>query len=406
MRCRGCGAELADDVRGCPACNADAGEALPVVELEDDELGIRTEDRYGYVPPGPKWIPRRIHHDSARVPIAILVGLLVVFLVGAWLQQSSRDRALPARDVTAGALPALSSTTRTSLLVLSPDGVNTLDVDRRQARSGAIAELPVGPVTAATTSGDDAVIVVDHRAYAVPLSLDGPATGIGSAVEVFPSKRDRRVWLLTYPPDGSVTAREVDLAGVETTPPAVLGGSATVRTAVAGGLVIERLLADGTRALATWDPDRPADAPVTFRTGALFVAAGRDVVASRDATCPARRCDLYLDDLATGSERVIGNALGRGGVTAAAFSDDGRRLAVVESDGDRSRGTLIDTTTESLTPFVAEPVASTRPALAWSRDRRWFFVATRTGRVDAVDAAGHAYSIKTRRFDSAALVTR
>jgi hypothetical protein len=406
MRCRGCGTELADDVRGCPACDADAGDALPVVELEDDELGIRTEDRYAYVPPGPKWIPRRVHRDSARIPIAILAGLLLLFLVGAWLQQSPRDRATQSRDVTAGALTTLSKATRTSLLVLSPDGVNTLDVDRRQARSGAIAELPVGAVTAAATSGDHAVLVVDHRAYVVPLSLDGPAAGIGSAVEAFPSQRDGRVWLLTYPPDGSVTAREVDLAGVETTPPAVLAGSATVRTAAAGGLVIERLIADGTRALATWDPERPAEAPVTFRTGALFVAAGRDVVASRDAACAARRCDLYLDDLATGRQRVIGNALGRGGVAAAAFSDDGRRLAVVESDGERSQGTLIDTTSESLTPFVAEPVASTHPSLAWSRDGRWLFVATGTGRVDAVDPAGHAYSVKSRRFDSAALVTR
>jgi hypothetical protein len=405
MRCRGCGAELADDVRGCPAC-ADAGESLPIVELEDDELGIRTEDRYAYVPPGPKWIRRRVHNDSARIPIAILAGLVLFFLVGAWLQQSPRDRAAPPQDVAADALPALRQSTRTSLLVLTPDGVHTLDIDRRQARSGTVAEFPVGPVTAAATSGDHAVLVVDHRAFVVPLSLDGPAAGIGSAVEVFPSKRDGHVWLLTYPPDGSVMGREVDLAGVETTAPAVLGGSATVRAAAGGGLVIERLIADGTRALATWDPAPDAPAPVTFRTGALFVAAGRDVVASRDAGCTARRCDLYLDDLATGHQRVIGDALGRGGVAAAAFSVDGRRLAVVESDGDRSKGTLIDTTTASLTPFVAGPVASTRPALAWSRDGRWLFVATSTGRIDAVDAHGHGYSVKTRRLDSAALLAR
>jgi hypothetical protein len=406
MRCRGCGAELADDVRGCPACDADAGESLPVVELEDDELGIRTEDRYAYVPPGPKWIRRRVHDDSTRIPIAILAGLVLFFLVGAWLQHSPRDRATSRQEVTAGALPTLRQQTRTSLLVLSPDGVNTLEVDRRQARRGAVAELPVGPVTAAVTSRKHAVLVVDHRAYAVPLSLDGPAAGIGSAVEVFPSNRDGHVWLLTYPADGSVTAREVDLAGVETTPPAVLGGSATVRTAAAGGLVVERLDADGTRVLATWDPAQVTQAPVTFRTGALFVAAGRDVVASRDASCVARRCDLYLDDPRTGRQRVIGNALGRGGVAAAAFSDDGRRLAVVETDGDRSRGTLIDTATGSLTPFIAGPVASTRPALAWSRDDAWVFVATSTGRIDAVNARGRAYSVKTRRFDSAALLAR
>jgi dipeptidyl aminopeptidase/acylaminoacyl peptidase len=406
VRCRGCGAELADDVRGCPACNADAGESLPVVDLDDAELGIRTEDRYAYVPPGPKWIRRRVHHDSARIPIAILVGLVLFFLVGAWLQHPSHDGVARRREIAAEALPALRHSTRTSLLVLTPNGVQNLHVDRRELSSGAVAELPVGPVTAATTSGEHAVLVVDHRAYVVPLSLDGPAAGIGAAVEVFPSKRAAGVWLLTYPPDGSVIAREVDLGGAETTPPAVLGGSATVRTAAGAGLVIERLGPDGTRALATWDPAHPADAPVTLRSGALFVAGGQDTVASREAACPSGRCDLYLDDLGTGHQRVIGNALSSGGVAAAAFSHDGRRLAVLENDGDQSHGTLVDIETGSLTPFDAGPVATTHPAVAWSNDGAWLFVSTTAGRIDAVDARGRGYSVKTRRLDTAALVTR
>jgi dipeptidyl aminopeptidase/acylaminoacyl peptidase len=378
---------------------------LPVVDLDDAELGIRTEDRYAYVPPGPKWIRRRVHNDSARIPIAILAALVLFVLVGAWLQQP-RDGTAPRREVTAEALPTLRHSTRTSLLVLTPNGVHNLEVDRRQVRNSAVAELPVGPVTAAATTGEHAVLVVDHRAYAVPLSLEGPATGIGSAVEVFPSKREAGVWLLTYPPDGSVVAREVDLDGVETTPPAVLGGSATVRTAAGEGLVIERLGPDGTRALASWDPAQPADAPVTLRTGALFVAAGQDTLASREAACATRRCDLYLDDLGTGRQRVIGNALGRGGVAAAAFSEDGRRLAVLENDGDRSHGTLVDTETGSLTPFNAGPVATTHPALAWSNDGKWLFVSTTAGRIDAVDTRGHGYSVPTRRLDSAALIVR
>jgi hypothetical protein len=404
MRCRGCGAELADDVRGCPACDAEVGESLPVVELEDDELGIRTEDRYAYVPPGPKWIRRRVHDDSTRIPIVILTGLLLLFLVGAWLQRGSRDREASDADVRATALPTLRQSTGASLLVLTPDGLHTLDVDNRRIRKPAVAELPLGPVTAATTSGDHAVVVVDHRAYVVPLALDGPAVGIGSAVEAFPSKRTDRVWLLTYPPDGTVVAREVDLDGAEMTPPAVLGGSATVRAAAGDGLVIERLGADGTRALGTWDPGTAANATATFRTNALFIAASRDLVASRDAGCDARRCDLYLDQLGTGRERVIDDALGRSGVAAAAFSPDARFLAVVESDGGRLRGTFVNTMTGALTPFAVGPVASARPAITWSREGGWLFVSTSEGRIEAV--RGRGYAIPTRRLDSAALLAR
>jgi hypothetical protein len=404
VRCRGCGAELADDVRGCPACG-DAGESLPVVDLEEDELGIRTEDRYAYVPPGPKWIRRRVHDESSRIPIVIVAGLLLLFLVGAWLQQGSGDRAAPRPDVSAATLPTLRQPTGVSLLVLTPDGPHTLDVDNHRVRKGGVAELPVGPVTSATTTGDHAVLVVDHRAYVVPLSLDRPAAGIGPAVEAFTSTRSGRVWLLTYPRDGTVATREVDLDGAETTPPAVLGGSATVRAAAGDGLVIERLSPDGTRALAMWDPAAaPANAPTTFRTNALFVAASRDVVASRDATCDARRCNLYLDDLATGGARVVSNAVGRGGVGAAAVSTDGRFLAVVESDRDGLRGTFVNTTTGTLTPFVVGPVASTHPAVTWSRDGRWLFVSTSTGRIEAV--RDRSYVIPTRRLDSAALIAR
>ena len=393
MRCRECGAELAPDVRACPACDVDAGEALPVVDLDDAELGIRTEDRYAYVPPGPQWIRRRVHDTSKQLPIAILVGLGLFFVLGVFLQRSSTDRAEPPKQVTAQSLPSLHRSTGASLLLLAADGLHTLDVDGQRLRTGSIAELPPGAVTAAATNGDRAVVVVDHRAYAVPLTLDGPATGIGPAVEVYPSHRTGRVWLLTYPADGSVVARELSLDGVETSPPAVLGGSATVRAAAGDGVVVDRLGADGTRSLASWDPTRPAEPPATFRTDALFVAATRDVVASRPSGCSAAQCDLYLDSPATGQHRVIKSALGAGGVTAAAFTANGRRLAVVESDGVRSRGTIVDTSTGAVTRFAADPVAQARPAVAWSRNGSWLFVATNTGTVDAVDRRGHAYTV-------------
>jgi hypothetical protein len=406
MRCRECGAELAADVRGCPACDADAGEALPVVDLDDTELGIRTEDRYAYVPPGPQWIRRRVHDTSTHVPIAILVGLVLFFVVGAWLQRSGRDRDEPPQEVTAQSLPSLHRATGTSLLVLAPDGLHTLDVDGQRVRTGSVAELPVGPVTAAAASGDRAVVVVDHRAHVVPLSLDGAAASIGPAVEVYPSHRAGRVWLLTYPADGTVVARELGLDGVETVPAAVLGGSATVRGATGLGLVTDRLGPDGSRSLATWNPVSPAEPPTTFRTDALFVAANRNVVASRDAACAGRQCDLYLDDVASGQHRVVANALGGGGVAAAAFTDNGRRLAVVENDGARSQGTIVDASTGRVTRFVADPIAASRPALAWSRDGAWLFVATSDGAIDAVDRRGRAYTISIPAVEGAGLLAR
>jgi hypothetical protein len=406
MRCRECGTELADDVRGCPACDADAGEALTALDLDDTDLGIRTEDRYAYVPPGPQWIRRRVHDSSKQLPIAILVALAVFFVLGALLPRSGRDRAEPPREVTAQNLPGLHRTTGASLLLLAPDGLHTLDVDGQRVRTGSVAELPAGPITAAAASGDQTVVVVDHRAYAVPLSLEGPATSIGPAVEVYPSHRAGRVWLLTYPADGSVVARELGLDGVETTSAAVLSGSATVRGAAGEGVVIDRLGADGTRSLATWNPARPGEPPATFRTDALFVAAGRNVVASRPSGCSAQQCDLFVDDLTSGQHGVIGNALSGGGVAAAAFTDNGRRLAVVESDGARSRGTIVDTSTGKVTRFVADPVAASRPALAWSRDSAWLFVATSAHAVDAVDRRGRAYAVPIPAVEAAGVLTR
>jgi hypothetical protein len=308
--------------------------------------------------------------------------------------------------VTAQSLPSLHRTTGASLLVLAPDGLHTLDVDGQRVRTGSVAELPVGPVTAAAATGDRAVVVVDHRAHVVPLSLEGPAAGIGPAVEVFASHRSERVWLLTYPADGTVVAREVGLDGVETVPPAVLGGSATVRGATGVGLVIDRLGPDGNRSLATWNPERPDEPPTTFRPDALFVAAYRNVVVSRRPSCTGPQCDLYADDVASGQHRVIANALGGGGVAAAAFTDSGRRLAVVESVGARSQGAIVDTSTGRVTRFVADPVAASRPALAWSRDGAWLFVATSDGSIDAVDRRGRAYTIPAPAVEGAGLLAR
>ena len=103
---------------------------------------------------------------------------------------------------------------------------------------------------------------------------------------------------------------------------------------------------------------------------------------------------------------MIGSALSSGGVAAAAFTDNGRRLAVVESDGARSRGTIVDTATGEVTPFVADTVATSRPALAWSHDGAWLFVATNTHTVDAVDRHGRAFGVSVPAVEDAGLLVR
>ena len=103
---------------------------------------------------------------------------------------------------------------------------------------------------------------------------------------------------------------------------------------------------------------------------------------------------------------MISNALSGGGVAAAAFTDNGRRLAVVESDGARSQGTIVDTATGKVTPFVADPLATSRPALAWSHDGAWLFVATSTAAVDAVDRRGRAFAVSIPAVEGAGVLAR
>ena len=83
--CRYCGAEIPAGLAGCPACD-DAGETLPALQLDDQELGVRTEDRYVVLPGGSgEAIRRRVHDESLGGPLAILVGMVLFLVVAAWL---------------------------------------------------------------------------------------------------------------------------------------------------------------------------------------------------------------------------------------------------------------------------------------------------------------------------------
>ena len=82
--CRYCGAEIPPGLSGCPACD-DAGETLPALQLDDQELGVRNEDRYVVLPGTGDAIRRRVHDESLGGSIAILVGMVLFLVVAAWL---------------------------------------------------------------------------------------------------------------------------------------------------------------------------------------------------------------------------------------------------------------------------------------------------------------------------------
>jgi hypothetical protein len=402
VRCSTCGADLADDVRGCPACDADVGDSLPVLELDDTDLGLRTEDRYAYIPPGPNWIRRRVHGGSTRAPFALVAAVLLFFAAASLLRGAGTNR--PGTS-SAGSetRPALRRPTSTSLLLVAAESLRVVDVDRRRLAKVTISGLPSGPVSEAVMVDHRAVVVIDHRAYALPAGRRGEAVALGPATDVAPSAAPRRVWLVTYPADGTTTVQEVGLDGNATAAPATIpGGSWTARAAVDGRLVVERVSGSGARAVALWDPATPQMGPATIRDDAVFLAASESSAASRPRSCRFDRCDLLIDD-ARGNRQTLAGAL-RTTSAAAAFAPGGGHLAVVDTEG---RGALVDLRHGSSVEFATPPVAAGNQALTWSRDGSWLFVATTAaGEVDAVDVQGRVYTVEAPSLAGAAVLTR
>lgn len=390
MRCSTCGAELADDVRGCPVCDADAGESLPVVELDDGELGFRTEDRYAYVPPGPNWIRRRVHDDSTRAPLALVSALVLFFVLAVLVRGAGTNGGNNESSARSEALPRLRGHTGASLLVAGGEGLRVLDVDRRRSGDVSVSALPSGRVTDAIAVGDRSVVVIDHHAYALPPGLRGHAVALGSASDVTASSAQARVWLATYPADGSTAVREVTLDGEATTAPTTIpSGPWTLRATADRYLIVERG-GSGQHSIALWDASRPQTTPITLRDDAVFVAASAELVASRPSSCPADQCDLLLDDV-RGSQKTFARALPTNAGDAAFTSDAGHLAALDTSNGN---GTIIDLRDGTPVLFRTRVPVAGNPALAWSRDGSWLF-AVAANEIDAVDLEGRVYVVPT-----------
>lgn len=328
----------------------DEAQSLPVLDLDAPELGIRPEDQYAAIPPGPRLIPRRHHEQSSSAPILLLGGLVVFFVVGALLGGAGSDEDDEGAGQRAAISPVLEQPTGTDLLLFGDGHVTTLDVDRARV----------------TRVGD-----VAARAVLVPSAVPG------------------RVWLTSPGSGGSTTVRELDLAdGTETSAPVPVNGR--VVGALREGVVVER--APGALELVNVESATAR----TLGDQQTIVAAAGDTLATRTAECSQPDCEITVADLTTGTSRQLRLEVGGAGDELAALSPDGRRLAVLRSDGVETHGALIDLRLETITRFesrAAQLAGTGAPTLAWSSDGNWLFVATVRNGIDAISADGEAYRI-------------
>jgi hypothetical protein len=345
-----------------PARGAQDDESLPVLELDAPELGIRPEDRYAVIPPGPRLIPRRQHSESSAAPLLLLGGLVAFFIVGALLGGAGSDEDADTSNAGGGPLPVLEQETSTELLLFGEGSVTALDVDEARL-------TPVGDAAA--------------RAVLVPSTVPG------------------RVWLTSTEADGSTVVRELDLAdGTETSAPVPIDGR--VVGALSGGIVVER--EPGVLEFVGND----GDAVRGLGDQRAFVASAGDVLATKSATCNRRDCEVTIDDLATGVARQVQPDLGSVGAELAAVSPDGRRLAVLRSDGVETHGVLVDLRLETISRFQSRAALQTpigAPALAWSAEGDWLFVATVRNGLDAVAEDGRVYRVEAELPPFSGIVT-
>ena len=339
----------------CHGCGADLGEPLTVVDLDDPEIGVRPEDRFAAIPPGPRIVPRRIHDESNRAPILLLGALLAFFVLGALLGGSGSS---PEESGTPAApTPDLDQPTDTTLLLLGPEGATRLDVDDRTAR-------PVG-----TEKLEALVDAAGGRGRLVPSAVAG------------------RVWAVTTGPSATSLAQELATADGSATS-ALVEVEGLVAGAVTTGLVVERPsgaleIVDGTGATVATLPENR-----------LFLAAAGDQLATRPADCTAKECEVVVDNVETGTSRTVSVTLGSGGTEVASFSPDGQRLMVARSDGVHTGGVVVDVPLETVTTFRTRAVRRDSAApLAWSVDGAWLFVAADRNGLDAVGADGQGYRV-------------
>jgi hypothetical protein len=218
-----------------------------------------------------------------------------------------------------------------------PAGVRMLVGGREpgvlDAGTGRLAALPVrtgpGDVAELDHAGATTTVLLHNasrlRARAVALGRNGPAASLGQALDVLPMR------------DGTVLAEDCDGAG-GTGPCTLTGhdptGAARWKRSVPSQLDLVRDTPYGLL-VRTYQGDLGGVVRLeNARSGAVYRVIGRTyaVIGADDrqvvfvpAVC-GTDCDLTLADLDNGSSRFLAGSPGN--PTVAAFSPDGRRLAI------------------------------------------------------------------------------
>jgi hypothetical protein len=323
-------------------------EPLTPIDLDDAEVGIRPEDRYAAIPPGPKLIRRRVHDESSWAPLWLLAGVVVLFAVAALLGRVGNDDREAADPSEAPPVPVV---TGEKLLVIGGSGVARLDVDSGRTRvlSG---DRFTGPVIMAAATADGAVLFDGSRAHA--LARDLPAVDLGSAIGV--AGDGDHAWLLVPTGDGRLMAREATIGGAPA-PEIVLPRGALRVIATRDGFVTSGR-SDTGRSWIAYTSLRSPERVTRLRRDHLLLAASGTTVASTPAACSDPQCDLVFDDLETGETTVLQGALDQGPPTRAVLAPSTEWIFL--QYGAELRGV----NTETGRRFPAGQLPSEFPALA------------------------------------------
>ncbi|HET7015488.1 MAG TPA: hypothetical protein VFI65_16340 [Streptosporangiaceae bacterium] len=165
---------------------------------------------------------------------------------------------------------------------------------------------------------------------------------IGVADQVAPAETRHALWLINYPPHTSLTkaigvAQEFTTNGLSMGRPVLLPAGHELLRGTKRGLLLAPVVpgADG-QTVRLWNP---ATSRFTARFDAV-VAASADAIAYTDPRCGST-CQVHVLNLATGYKLTLLVPPGHV-VTDAAFSPDGRYLALEVSAGESSDSSSLE----------------------------------------------------------------